>query len=126
MTFETRITSLLSDSAITALVSTRAGPVTGGQQTALPYLVWQRISTVPVEDHGAGTTLEEITIQVSCFASTYAGAVAIRRAVRSVFEANHTEGPITYSNAQDLGFDDSLPAFAVSCDFSVWHDDTTA
>ena len=125
MTFEARIAGYLANSAITALVSTRAYPITAGEQTALPYLVWQRISTVPVVGHEASTTLEEIGIQVTCFAQTHAGACAIRRAVRSVIEGNHAEGPAVYSNAQDIGHDDNLRVFAVSCDFEIWHDDVS-
>ena len=125
MTFEARMAAWMADSAITALVSTRAYPINAGEQPALPYLIWQRISTAPTEDHEVGTTPEEIGIQVTCFASTHAGAVAIRRAVRSVIEGNHADGPATYSQAQDIGHDDDRRAYAVSCDFSVWHDDAS-
>ena len=125
MTFEARMAAWMGNATITALVSTRAYPISAGEQAALPYLIWQRISTTPVETQEASTTLEEIGIQVTCFASTHAGAVAIRRAVRSVIEGNHAEGPATYSQAQDIGHDDDRRAFAVSCDFSIWHDDVS-
>lgn len=126
MTFEARIASYLAHSSITALVGTRAGPVSAGEQPDLPYVAWQRISTTPDETHDVGSTLEEIVVQFSIFASTYASAVTIRRALRSVIEGNHSAGAATYSNAQDLGVDDSLPAYGISCDFTVWHDDSTA
>lgn len=116
----------MADSTITALVGTRAYPVSAAEQATQPYIVWQRVSTVPVEDHGEGTTLEEISIQVTCFAASHAAAIAIRRAVRAVIDRNHSDGPAIYENAQDLGVSDDRRSYAVSADFTIWHDDTTA
>lgn len=127
MTFEARMAAYLADSTITALVSTRAYAVSGGEQVALPYLVWQRIASDGTDTHDEDDAkLEEITVQVSCFASTHAAAVALRRAVRAVIARNDAAGPATASNLQDLGHDDDRRAFGVSIDFAIWHDDSTA
>jgi hypothetical protein len=123
VTIEARIAELLGDASLTALVGTRAGPVNAGESPALPYIVWQRVSADPVASHTEATTLEEIRVQFTCVASTYASACQIRRTLRTVLEA--ASGPITYEGATDIGRDDGLSGgiYAVSADFAFWHED---
>jgi len=123
MTIETRITQLLGDVSLTALVGTRAGPVNAGESPALPYLFWQRVSSEPTETHAEPTTLEAIRVQFTAVASTYASACSIRRALRAVMESANS--PIIYNNSTDIGRDDSVGggAYAVSADFTFWHVD---
>lgn len=120
MTFEQRMQAFFSNASITALVGTRSFAVNAGQGVALPYVVWSRVASSLAGSHDAIATLEEHTVQVTAIAETHAAACQIRRAVRSVIEGNHTDGPAVYAGSQDL-FSDDKNAYAVSCDFSIWH-----
>lgn len=124
MTFEARMAANFGHATIVAQVDTRAFSVNASEQAALPYITWRRISSAPVDTHDEeNPSLEEITIQVECFATTHAVATQLRRHVRTVLLADTAQGPVTRSNAVDLGHDDNLRAFAVSEDFSFWHND---
>lgn len=120
MTFEQRMQTFLTNATITALVGARSFAVNAGQGVALPYLVWERVVSVPGNSHDPVADLEEHTVQVTAIAATHAQACQVRRAVRSVIEGNHADGPAVYSGSQDI-FSDDKNAYAVSCDFSIWH-----
>lgn len=126
MTFEARMAANFANAAIVALVSTRAYPVDAGPSRALPYLTWRRIASSPEDTHDEqNPSLEEITIQVDFFAATHESATTLRRTVRTVLLADTTEGAVTRSNATDLGHDDNLRSYAVSEDFTFWHNDAS-
>lgn len=120
MTFEQRMQAFFANASITALVGTRAFAVNAGQGVALPYVVWSRVASAPANSHDAVAQLEEHTVQVTAIAATHAQACQVRRAVRSVIEGNHADGPAVYAGSQDI-FSDDKNAYAVSCDFSIWH-----
>jgi len=79
---------LLAQSAITTLVSTRIDPLVLRQASAMPALVFTKISTSRPAHHGASGYggYEVARFQIDCWATTYAGAKALGQKVRAALE----------------------------------------
>jgi len=76
------VAKLKGTAAVSALVAARVWPMVAPQGQALPYLVYRRVDSVPV-NHAGGTTADDFTrIQLDCYASTYDGARVLADAVR--------------------------------------------
>ena len=72
---ESTVYSTLSGaSAVSSLVGSRIYPLVRPQGDALPAIVYQRISTVPVNSLDGDSGLDEVRIQIACVAPTYAQA----------------------------------------------------
>lgn len=119
MTFEARMAALFADSRITALVGARSYPVITSQRPSGDYIYWQRISSSPAVTHDPVAGLTSIGVQVTCIATSYAEACAIRRAVKAVIEPSSSD----HSNETSL-FSDDINQFAESIDFTIYHDET--
>ena len=78
--------ALESSSTVHAISADRAFPVHAQQDTALPYVVWQRISTTPLNTHDGPAELEDSLVQVTCYGATYTSAYDLRKAVRAIME----------------------------------------
>lgn len=87
MSLAASIFTKLSDvaSATGAIVGTgsacRVYPGIAPAGAAAPYVVAQELYSEPVNTHAAATTHALRTVQFSCVASTYAGALALASAV---------------------------------------------
>ncbi len=126
---EAFIAYLLAAGAISTLVSNRVFPFSRRQGSTLPAITVQRIGGAPevADDGEAG--IEEVRMQVDCWATTYAGARELSRAVRdrlSTFRG--TTGGVDFlhvelDNDQDLresGANAAEYLYRVSLDFLVW------
>jgi hypothetical protein len=79
-------TRLLSVSAVTDLVSTRIYPLTLPQGVTMPAVRYQRVSGNS-DPHVTGTTgAATARLQFDIFANTYAGAEALRDAIREAID----------------------------------------
>lgn len=78
---------LTTHAGTSALISTRCYPLTLPQKPTLPALVYQQISSAPNQ---GTSTLHRDRYQISCWASTYSGAVALATQVQSALE-EHTD-----------------------------------
>ena len=85
MSAETVLYSTLSGaSAVTALVSTRIYPDLVPQDSTLPCVAFQRVSTEPVMTiHSAVPIAEEVTLEVACMSTSRVAADALADAVRN-------------------------------------------
>jgi hypothetical protein len=108
--------ALTNDSTVSALVSTRIYPVIAPQSAALPMIVYQRVSTVPVTSIDGDSGLDSVRMQVSCWAKTYAETKSLAAAVRSAVMANLIG--VTDSELDD--YDAETRSFRVIIDFVVW------
>lgn len=59
------------------------------QGAAAPYVVFQRVGVTPNDSIDRPSTLDQVRLQVDCWATTIDGAAALGRQVRSILEADH-------------------------------------
>lgn len=109
MTLDEAIFTVLSSNAgVAAICGDRSYPVQAPQTAAAPYVVWQRISSTPVNTHDGAAELDTVLVQFSCYGLTFTQAHDLRRAVRSALESvalgNGAVGIV--ANVRD-GFEDA-------------------
>lgn len=111
----TLYTVLSTDTAVSNIVSTRIYPLIAPQDSAMPAVVYQRVSTVPVNSLAGDSGLDAVRIQISCWASTYAGAKSLAVAVKN---AVLTMNAITEMEMDDM--EDETRLYRVILDFRIW------
>lgn len=83
---------------LTAIVGDRVFPAKAPAGAAKPYVTFSRVSTVPTPVHDGISALDDVLIQFSCWADTYAGAhdlaVAVRAALDDVITSNPPNAPV--------------------------------
>lgn len=77
---------LMSDTDVTALISTRLYPLTIPQDVALPAAAYQRVSGARWETHTAPAKFANARIQFTCQATSYATAKAVKEEIRKSLE----------------------------------------
>lgn len=126
---ENLISLLLSDSGLSALVSSRIHPGSLPQGATLPAIVMNRISGAPQYSDEGETGLNEARVQLDCWADTYSQAKLVARAVIARLSAfSGTVGTTEFANImlddeRDLregGGNAAEYPFRTSLDFSVW------
>lgn len=127
---EALIAYLLAASGIAALVSTRVFPHSLLQGSALPAVTVQRISGAPLYADDGEVGLDNPRMQVDCWATTYAGAKTLARAVKSRLSAFYgTTGGVDFhyillDNERDdreAGANNAAYIYRVSLDIIVWN-----
>lgn len=126
---ESIIRLLLSDSGLSALVSTRIHPGSLPQGSTLPAIVMNRISGAPLYTDEGEAGLSQARIQIDCWGETYSSAKQTARAVIACLSAfDGTVGATTFANImlnaerdlRETGGDAAEYPFRTSLDFSVW------
>lgn len=75
MSVQSELYSRLSGTTdLTAIVGTRIFPIKAPQDTKMPYVVYQRISGVPVHAMSADADVVHSRFQVTCVADSVAGS----------------------------------------------------
>lgn len=118
MSFETRMVALLNVSGVTALAGPRVYAVEAPQSTTAPFVVWQRI-TSSVERTHDGNDSQDILVQVSCYATTFAATCALRDAVRTAMDAGDATGRTLFRDTRDSK-EQERNLFRSDIDFDVW------
>lgn len=119
MSLETKLETLLSgDTGIAAIVDTRVYSDEAPQDSALPYVVYQRISSGRQYSLTGYSNLENPRVQIDCYASTKSGAVALSDAVVAAMRAATTFGT-DGDDPKAMPREDE--AFRMSVDFSIWN-----
>lgn len=138
---EALIRLLLNASGLTALVSTRINwSVRPRDVSDVPAIVLHRIGGLPQITLDGPSGHIQSRVQVDCWALTYASALAVSRAVKSVLNgfrgpvSNGASPPTTLSNIQGILPDNEQQSFEVSgteaaqryhrvsLDYLIWHD----
>ena len=115
---ETSIYTVLStDVTVSALVSTRIYPMIIPQNGTLPAVVYQRVSTLPINSLSGDSGLDSVRIQLSCWSPTYAGAKSLGLAVRNALTLSSLKA-ITEMELDDI--DDLTGHYRVILDFRIW------
>jgi len=111
------VIALLADPDVVDIIGTRLYPMRIPQNGSLPAAVYQRISAVPVTSMDGDSGLDDIRIQISCWAATYAQAVdlasKIRTAINSSSLKSRTNGIIDNEDPETKNY-------GVIQDFSMW------
>lgn len=109
---------------LNALVGARIYPDVAPQGVAVPYVVWQEISDLEVNDLGGSSAesggLDQYRVQVTCWAATGTQARAIRKQVRAAMAASALFRSIQI-DARSAGFEPDTKLYGAQSDFSVWH-----
>jgi len=123
---------LANASSVTSLTSTRIYNLQLPQETAMPAIVFQRITTSrDLIAHGGALGLAEAIVQVSIYAETVTSVRALSEAVRvllHVYKGTLNSVEIILSrlvNEVDL-FDSELEIYHVAMDFQVKFREATA
>jgi hypothetical protein len=74
---------LSNDSGVSNLVGTRIYPVLADEQEVEPYLVYQVVSAPRTNTLQAPMDVVQARVQVTCWATSYYGAVQLKEAVRA-------------------------------------------
>jgi len=108
---EADIVSILTGaSAVTSLVGNNIFPIPGKQGTPKPYLVYQRVSTVPVRGLGGTHNFGAHRIQITCWGRNYKETKDLGRAVRQALDSA-SDGTV-FENEFDLS-DESAGLYTV-------------
>lgn len=124
MPVESKLFTLLSGSTvITSVASTRIYPLAVPQSVeALPSLVYTRIGGQRVYALSGYSSLENPTIQIDCWATSYAGAKDLSTRVASVMDSATSFKAILVNDLDALEWD--LGFYRLTQEWSVWNQDT--
>lgn len=95
----------------------RVYPSIAAQGAALPYIVYTRVSTTPINALDGHSGLDSVRIQIDCYASTKPRAAALARQVRTLM------GGASFKALPQNEFDDyeaDTEKFRHSVDFTCW------
>lgn len=107
---------------LSALVGARIYPEVAPQDVARPYVVWQEISRTPEGDLDgtvSSSGLENVHVQVTCWATTRLSADAVRAQARLAMEAA-TQFKAFASALRSLGYESDTKLHGAQADFSIW------
>lgn len=108
--------TLKNDATVAGLVGTRIYPLHMPQGVPMPAVVYQRISTTPINSLDGDTGVDAVRMQVSCWAATYLASRALSDAVRAAVTGNMPA--VTEMDMTDR--DDELQYFRTIMDFRIW------
>ena len=118
MSFETRMVALLNVGGITAIAGARIYAIEAPPETLAPFVVWQRITSAIEKTHDGADT-QDILVQVSCYAETYAATCALREAVRTALDLGDAEGRTLLRDTRDSK-EQERDLYRSDIDFDVW------
>jgi|SRR4051812_16481157 hypothetical protein len=124
MSVETSIvTRATTHVGLAALIGTRCYPEDPGRTAVLPYLVYQRVSTVPHQAMG-NCPANTARFQLDGYAATKVAALALRVQILAAFDHCGIQGDIQdslWADEHDLGdlMDTEAKMKVISLDFEV-------
>lgn len=127
MSVETDVWGVLANHAgLTALVpAARITPVIRQPGSALPAVVYFKVSDVRVRHMGGDATFSQARIQINAYAATYSEMKAIQLQARLALQSHEGESPLLFTltsveEGADI-YDDTAEEHFSSTDFTVWH-----
>jgi len=119
------------DASIAALISDRFYPLRAPQGAALPYAVYQRISTPRIRSQSGPSGLARPRFQVTCYASSYSQSRQLANLMRISLDGFRgtmgggvSVGAVFLENEMDT-YEDETGAFGTPMDFIIWHQEAT-
>ena len=104
------------------LLDCRVYPGQAPAGTAMPYVVYNGVSSVPAGSHEASSNFDQVDIQFSIIGATYLAAVRLRQAIRadlSDVELGGGEKPVEFIERD--GYAEGVDAHVLLLDVSIWH-----
>ena len=103
--------------AIKSLAGGRVYPIVIPDTASLPAIVYQRISSVPVNSLDGDTGLDSVRIQISAWALTYKEAKNLSDTIRTTLNASALK-IITENDTDD--YEPETKRFRTLTDYVVW------
>lgn len=113
---------LTGNPGVAALVTDRVYPLIAPQDAALPYLVYQRISTARERSHSGPSGLAHPRFQVTAVAATYSAVRNLANAVRIALDGSALAQAVFVENEMEA-WDDSAEAYVCRIDAIIWHEE---
>ncbi len=128
MTIEEAVrTYLIADTPLAALVAQRIYPIVAPQTITTDYVLYERVSGNPFQDHGGSGSLSWVRLGFLACATTYTAAKAIAAAIRTRLDGYHgtlsgiVVASILSEEDADVGLDDVTRMQVVSIDFRIMY-----
>lgn len=106
---------LVATPAVSAIVGKKVYPVLVPEDAAPPYVSLARISTTPVNHLRGFGSLDQHTVDVGCYSTSYADLLVLRDAVRTCLQA---AGSIMETELED--YDSMVRVYHVSQHWQIW------
>ena len=104
--------------ALAGVAGGRVFPNVAPNNVQKPYLVYARVSSAPANTLADGAPVENTRLQVDCFDTTYAAALALAEAVKTAIKSS----PIIYVLLLEQDqFEPEALLHRVILDFSIWN-----
>jgi len=124
---EQALYSILSnDGTVSGLVSTRIYPLLIPQDSALPAVQYQRISTQRVNPHAAASTLARARFQVTSIAANYDTVCSVADAIRGALDGYmgtaasvRIDGAMMENELDEYGLTNDI--YIIRQDVIFWH-----
>lgn len=114
---QTFVEVLAGDSSVTEICDQRIYPMTIPQDVELPAVVFQRVSTTPTTSVDGDTELDNVRLEVSCYAPTLLEAKQLSVAVRAAVNASDMSAvPVMMIDMQDP----ETKSYRTIVDFNIW------
>ena len=116
----------IEETLVAALTVGIPGPTSAGnrvfavlrpQDQATPAISYQRISNVPVADFDGDAGLDNVRMQIDCWAQTYGAAKILAREARVAIAAADLHAYVS-TDRDDI--DEETGLYRVSMDVSLW------
>lgn len=117
----TLVAALKGDASVTAFIGDRLRAVEGPVGFKPPYVIYELISSSPVESPAAGSETNESVIDVACYGTDYTNAKELARAVRAALI--NSLGASVIEDENDARDDDTQRKSVVQT-YRIWHDET--
>jgi hypothetical protein len=119
MSAETKLIEILGASVeVTGIVGERIYPIEAEQADAAPYVVYEVVSSVPVESPSPGQEVNESVVDIACYGRDYKESKRLSVAVRSALIAGFDACVI--ENTHDQRDSDTRRKSVVQT-YRIWH-----
>ena len=117
MQLEEQVYSALAGGSPQTDAGSRVYPLSAAQGTGAPRITYQRVSTAPENTLGGRANLDQVRIQIDCWATTIKGAANLARQARDLMEAQSFKALL--QGAFDT-YEQDTQLYRRSMDFRCW------
>lgn len=117
MQLEAQLYQALAGGSPQTDAGSRVYPLSAPQGAPLPRITYQRISTAPENTLGGRANLDQVRVQLDCWASTLAGVAALASQARDAMEA---QGFKALLQGQFDTYEQDTQVYRRSMDFRCW------
>ena len=104
--------------ALSGVAGGRVFPNIAPSNVQKPYVVYARVSSAPENTLADGAPIENTRLQVDCFDTTYAAAVALAETVKAAIKSSAITHVLLLEQDQ---FEPEALLHRVILDFSIWN-----